>query len=73
MRQLELHPGKKPLLLVAGTNDMDMCELSLEETGLTRKRGAEILAGEFEEVWSRYGGKQYVPTASKVGGARGRK
>ena len=43
---------------------MDMCELSLEETGLTRKRGAEILAGEFEETWSRYGGKPYVPAAS---------
>ena len=29
---------------------MKMCELSLEETGLTRKRGAEILDNDFEEV-----------------------
>ena len=29
---------------------MKMCELSLEETGLTRKRGAEILENDFEEV-----------------------
>ena len=67
VRQLELHPGKQPLLLVAGHNDMDMCELSLDETGLTRKRGAEILQSEFEEVWSKYGGKEYVPVASKTG------
>lgn len=30
---------------------MKMCELSLDETGLTRKRGAEILEHEFEEEW----------------------
>ena len=35
---------------VVGVDDMKMCELSLEETGLTRKRGAEILDNEFEEV-----------------------
>ncbi len=29
---------------------MKMCELSLEETGLTRKRGAEILDSDFEQV-----------------------
>ena len=60
VRQLELHPNKQSLLLVAGHNDMDMCELSLDETGLTQKRGAEILQSEFEEVWSKYGGKEYV-------------
>lgn len=37
-RQMELHAGKPPILLVAGVDDMQMCELSLEETGLTRKR-----------------------------------
>lgn len=39
---------------------MQMCELSLEETGLARKRGAEILESEFENEWSRNGGEQYT-------------
>ncbi|CAG0908872.1 unnamed protein product, partial [Cyprideis torosa] len=34
VRQMEIHPGKKPILLLAGVDDMQMCELSLEETGL---------------------------------------
>jgi len=59
-RQLELHPEKIPVLLVAGKDDMDMCELSLDETGLALKRGAEILGHEFEEAWSKYGGQPYV-------------
>lgn len=59
-RQMELHPDKPPILLVAGKDDMEMCELSLEETGLTRKRGAEILPRQFEEVWERCGGIQYL-------------
>ena len=50
---MELHEGKAPILLVAGRDDMHMCELSLEETGLTRKRGAEILDSEFEREWKR--------------------
>ena len=58
-RQLELHPDKEPLLLVAGIDDMRMCELSLDETGLTRKRGAEILENEFNQVWRKFGGKPY--------------
>ncbi|CAB1342765.1 unnamed protein product [Coregonus sp. 'balchen'] len=57
-RQMELHPDKQPILLVAGKDDMEMCELSLEETGLTRKRGAEILPRQFEEIWERCGGIQ---------------
>ena len=36
-----------------------MCELTLEETGLTRKKGAEILAEEFEAEWKRNGGESY--------------
>lgn len=36
-----------------------MCELSLDETGLTGKRGAEILPEEFEAVWCRNGGQPY--------------
>ena len=39
---------------------MKMCELSLEETGLTRKRGAEILANEFENEWSKNGGGELL-------------
>lgn len=59
-RQMELHPDKTPVLLQAGVDDMQMCELSLEETGLTRKRGAEILEHEFEREWARHGGPAYV-------------
>ncbi|KAF2352945.1 Myosin VI cargo binding domain [Trinorchestia longiramus] len=60
-RQMELHPDKHPILLLAGRDDMQMCELNIEETGLTRKRGAEILEHEFEKEWTKYGGKPYVP------------
>ncbi|XP_026737078.1 myosin heavy chain 95F isoform X2 [Trichoplusia ni] len=59
-RQMELHPDKTPVLLQAGVDDMQMCELSLEETGLTRKRGAEILEHEFEREWARH-----APAADK--------
>lgn len=38
---------------------MQMCELSLEETGLIRKRGAEIVESEFEKEWRRHGGEPY--------------
>ncbi|XP_055716099.1 myosin heavy chain 95F isoform X1 [Phlebotomus papatasi] len=58
-RQMELHVDKQPILLVAGIDDMQMCELSLDETGLTRKRGAEILEHEFNREWERNGGKAY--------------
>jgi myosin-6 len=52
-------------LLVAGIDDMQMCELSLDETGLTRKRGAEILDYEFNREWERHGGKEYVAPANR--------
>lgn len=58
-RQMELHQDKPPILLIAGKDDMQMCELSLEETGLTRKRGAEILEHEFTREWERHGGQPY--------------
>ncbi|KAL5282800.1 MYO6 family protein [Megaselia abdita] len=58
-RQMEVHADKPPILLVAGIDDMQMCELSLEETGLTRKRGAEILEHEFNREWERNNGKPY--------------
>ncbi|NXH20680.1 MYO6 protein, partial [Bucco capensis] len=69
-RQMELHPDKAPILLVAGKDDMDMCELNLEETGLTRKRGAEILPRQFEEIWERCGGIQYLQKAIESRQAR---
>ncbi|XP_049632768.1 unconventional myosin-VI isoform X2 [Suncus etruscus] len=69
-RQMELHPDKSPILLVAGKDDMEMCELNLEETGLTRKRGAEILPRQFEEVWERCGGIQYLQRAIESRQAR---
>ncbi|XP_026322263.1 myosin heavy chain 95F [Hyposmocoma kahamanoa] len=59
-RQMELHPDKTPVLLQSGVDDMQMCELSLDETGLTRKRGAEILEHEFEHEWASHGGAPYV-------------
>ena len=57
-RQLEIHPNGA-LLLVAGQgdNDMDICELSLTETRLSEKPGAEITPDEFNDVWKSYGGK----------------
>ncbi|XP_073711797.1 myosin VIa isoform X4 [Misgurnus anguillicaudatus] len=69
-RQMELHPDKHPIVLVAGKDDMEMCELSLEETGLTRKRGAEILPRQFEEIWERCGGVQYLRKAIESRQAR---
>ncbi|XP_038222882.1 myosin heavy chain 95F isoform X2 [Zerene cesonia] len=61
-RQMELHADKTPVLLQAGIDDMQMCELSLDETGLTRKRGAEVLEHEFEREWARHGGPPYRPS-----------
>jgi myosin-6 len=59
-RQMEIHPDRDAVLLVAGQHDMDMCELSLAETGLASKRGAEILPREFEAKWKECGGQPYV-------------
>ena len=64
-RQMELHPDRSPVLLIAGRDDMQMCELSLEETGLTRKRGAEILEHEFIREWEKAGGPMYVRPAER--------
>lgn len=57
-RQMELHPGHPALLLVAGEDDLDMCELSLDETRLTMRQGAEITMRDFEIEWLRNGGSQ---------------
>lgn len=59
-RQMEIYEDKPPVLLVAGVDDMQMCELSLDETELTLKQGAEILESEFESVWNKNGGDKYL-------------
>lgn len=53
------------LLFFIGVDDMQMCELSLEETCLTRKRGAEILESEFNKEWQKHGGKPYISTSER--------
>lgn len=58
-RQMEIWPDREPLLLIAGQDDMRMCELSLDETGLLRKRGAEILEKEWEGIWAQNGGGKW--------------
>lgn len=45
---------------------MQMCELSLEETGLNRKKGAEILEHEFDKEWLKNGGKPYVRPSQRA-------
>jgi len=45
---------------------MQMCELSLEETGLTRKRGAEILDADFNKEWERWGGKAFTAPSQRA-------
>lgn len=52
-------------LFFSGKDDMQMCELSLEETGLTRKRGAEILENEFVKEWQKHGGPTYLRPADR--------
>ncbi|PAV72772.1 hypothetical protein WR25_15279 [Diploscapter pachys] len=62
-RQMEIHPNRPPSLLLAGKDDLQMCELPLELTGLTQKKGAEITEKEFDNLWLHYGGqlKQWKP------------
>ena len=43
-----------------------MCELKLDETGLTRRRGAEILEYEFEKEWYKNNGPIYRQKADGV-------
>ncbi|KXJ14045.1 Unconventional myosin-VI [Exaiptasia diaphana] len=69
-RQLEIHEGKEPLLLIAGQDDLDMCELSLDETGLIKRPRAQITQQEFETIWQRAGGKPGKYQAKFYQGAR---
>jgi len=65
VRQLEIHPEQAPLCLVAGKDDLRMCELSLQETGLTRRKGSEITLQEFDDLWSCCGGGAYSVSNAK--------
>lgn len=47
-------------LFVAGTDDLGMCELSLDVTGLTQRKGAEINEADFESAWDSLGGTKYL-------------
>lgn len=64
-RQMEIYPDKTPILMLAGVDDLQMCELSIEETGLTQKKGAEILENEFEEEWNKHGGQNVLKANAK--------
>uniref|UniRef100_A0A8C2PW86 Unconventional myosin-VI n=1 Tax=Cyprinus carpio TaxID=7962 RepID=A0A8C2PW86_CYPCA len=66
----KFHGLRSALCLFWRPDDMEMCELGLEETGLTRKRGAEILPRQFEEIWERCGGIQYLKNAIESRQAR---
>ncbi|XP_053396881.1 unconventional myosin-VI-like isoform X2 [Mercenaria mercenaria] len=59
-RQMEVYPERPPILMISGVDDLNMCELSVEETGLTKKKGAEILGREFEQEWNKSGGSDYL-------------
>ncbi|KAE9550793.1 hypothetical protein FO519_005996 [Halicephalobus sp. NKZ332] len=65
-RQMEIHPNKKPILLTAGKDDHLMCELTLDQTQLTRKKGVEIRPDEFENLWIKYNGAPYYPDNSRI-------
>jgi len=66
-RQMEVYPDKTPILMVAGVDDMQMCEMKIEETGLTKKKGAEILENEFDDEWNKNGGLAvYKKHAQKI-------
>ncbi|TRY71685.1 hypothetical protein TCAL_03149 [Tigriopus californicus] len=66
-RQMEVFPDENPTLLMAGKDDNRMCGFHLEETGLTRQKGAEILQKSFEKRWAKYGGPLYTPIYHRKG------
>lgn len=52
-KQIEWNPDKPPTVMIAGRDDLQMCELTLDETGLTRKGGNEISENEFNREWEK--------------------
>lgn len=61
---------KNVLVLFTGKDDLNMCEMTLEATGLTRRANAEILEREFEEEWNKAGGSVYHLQAIRTHQAR---
>lgn len=51
--------------IFSGIDDINMCELNLEETGMSKKKGAEILGREFEQEWNKGGGSDYMRKNAK--------
>ena len=63
---MEIHPNKPPVLLIAGKDDHLMCELTLDQTQLTRKKGVEIRPDEFDALWNKYNGLPYFPDTARI-------
>ncbi|KAK0424459.1 hypothetical protein QR680_008675 [Steinernema hermaphroditum] len=66
VRQMEIQPSGYPLLLIAGKDDEKMCAVTLDESGLTRKKGAEILEHEFNSIWVGYGGFPFTVDVGRL-------
>ena len=64
-RQLELHADRSTST-ACWENGLEMCELTLEETGLTCKEYAEILDHKFKLEWTRHGGVPYIRLVTKA-------
>ncbi|CAF3340091.1 unnamed protein product [Rotaria sp. Silwood2] len=60
VRQMQIYPNEKAVLLIAGVDDMNMCKLSLDETGLTSRVGAEILDSNSKQEWFKHGSREYL-------------
>ncbi|VDM38336.1 unnamed protein product [Toxocara canis] len=58
-REMIVCGGKSALLRVAGRDDGAMCAMPLEDTLLTQRKGAEIVAQRFDTVWKQYGGQNF--------------
>ena len=52
--------GADVVFMVAGVDDIRMCELSLAETGLETQKGAICTESEFNKHWNRFGGSEYL-------------
>ncbi|KAL7669054.1 hypothetical protein ACOME3_009725 [Neoechinorhynchus agilis] len=59
-RQIQVGGNRSNRPLIAGVDDVDMCELRLDETDLITTPGVEITESEFERVWSEKGGDEYA-------------
>ncbi|KAK0416370.1 hypothetical protein QR680_012444 [Steinernema hermaphroditum] len=55
-RQIEIQPSGKAILLSASKDAEKIENITLEESGLTRRKGAEIVENEFNSIWVGHGG-----------------